>query len=179
MRSNRLKLLRSTTPQKPSKIAHQSCILKHLIFSIESEPMLTWNTHQTPNRTTHAALMNDSGEQQVRHAIESCADKAIHLLKNNIQDDSLYLLFEWDLLTTSLNIVVTDSSKTQDAPEVVHCIFSGVHNTLVQADKTQQIIYADTVKFWLHDYLTTCTAFFSYSLVAIFHSGTRQNTELL
>ncbi len=141
--------------------------------------MLSWNTNQTNERTIHVAVLADGGEQQVRRAIENCADKAINLLENTIQDDSLYLLFEWDANTSSLKVVVTDASKLHDSPESVYCIFSGVDTMLSQEDETQRFIYADTVKFWLHDYLTTCTAFFRYSLVAIFHSTTRQNTELL
>jgi len=139
--------------------------------------MLTWTT--TNDRITHTAVMTESTEQHVKDAIENCADKAIELLKNTVQDDSLYLLFEWDLSTASLTVVVTDASKTHDSTESVQCVFSGVQTKFSQADETQQLEYADTVKFWLHDYLTTCTAFFSYSLVAIFHSSTRKNTELL
>ena len=141
--------------------------------------MLTWNINQTNHRITHTAMMIDSVEQQVKLAIENCADKAIKLLKNTIQDDSLYLLFEWDLNTASLSIVVTDASKTHDSPDSVHCVFSGVYSEFAQANEAQRLEYADTVKFWLHDYLTTCSTFFSYSLVAIFHNSTRQNTELL
>jgi hypothetical protein len=140
--------------------------------------MLSWNTNKTNERTIHMAALADSAEQEVRRAIENCADKAINLLENTVQDDSLYLLFEWDANISSLKVVVTDASKLHDSPEWVYCVFSGVDTMLAQ-DETQRVIYADTVKFWLHDYLTTCTAFFRYSLVAIFHGTTRQNTELL
>lgn len=141
--------------------------------------MLTWKTNTTNDRITYTAVVTDKTDYQVKSAIEKSADKAISLLKNNIQDDSLYLLFEWNTNASSLNIVVTDSSKTNDSNESVNCVFSGIKDEFANADEAQQLAYADTVKFWLHDYLTTCTAFFSYSLVAIFHSSTRKHTELL
>lgn len=141
--------------------------------------MLTWNTNNTNDRISYTAVITDPNEYQVKIAIEKSADKAIGLLKDTIQDDSLYLLFEWDINTASLTVVVTDASKTHDSTESIRCICSGVQSKFSQADETQRLEYADTIKFWLHDYLTTCTAFFSYSLVAIFHSSTRKNTELL
>ncbi len=139
--------------------------------------MLNWTTTETPNATFHSTAVLDTEENQIRKAIEACADKAINLLNTNIQDDSLYVLFEWDKQLTTLNIVVTDSAKKNDAPESVCCTFPSL--ALDLATQEQKAIYTDAIKFWLHDYLTTCTAFFSYSLVAIFHSSTRSNTELL
>lgn len=139
--------------------------------------MLTWNIHQTINNTLHATSVTGTTEQDIRKTIEACTDKAINLLKNNIQDDSLYLLFEWNTSNASLHIVVTDVTKNHDAPESVCCTLSNL--TKEFSSQEQSIAYTESVKFWLHDYLTTCTAFFSYSLVAVFHSSTRNNTELL
>lgn len=137
--------------------------------------MLSWTRSQTNDRIIHSAEMTGSSEQQIRQALESCADKAIALLDTNIQDDSLYLLFEWNLISSSLSVVVTDASKTYDASESIYCSFT----ELARLDEAQKISNVDSINFWLHDYLTTCTAFFRYSLVAIFHSSTRNNTELL
>lgn len=141
--------------------------------------MFNWTTHQTESGIVHSISISETSEKTVRHLIEASADKAIQLLKKNIQDDSLYLLFEWDANHAKLNIIVTDASKTQDAPESVCCIFSSLATELARESEEQRFEYTESVKFWLHDYLTTCTAFFSYSLVAIFHSSTRNNTELL
>jgi hypothetical protein len=137
--------------------------------------MLTWNTTSLNNHVLHTASVSETDDQYIRRAIETCTDKAVSLLKNNIQDDSLYLLFEWDIGTSTLTIVTTDATKTHDAPEIIKCNFTEVADKLDKAAAD----YADSIKFWLHDYLTTCTAFFHYSLVAIFHSSTRNNTELL
>lgn len=141
--------------------------------------MYNWTSHQTGNHIIHTLEVAETSEKAVRHIIEASTDKAISKLKENIQDDSLYLLFEWDVTQAKLNIVTTDANKTQDAPESVCCTFSSLAIELARESEEQRHNYTESVKFWLHDYLTTCTAFFSYSLVAIFHSSTRSHTELL
>lgn len=141
--------------------------------------MLTWTSHKDGNKTAYAISVSDTSEKAIRQIIEDCADKAIALLKQNIQDDSLYLLFEWYPQEAKLNIVVTDASKTQDAPISVTCTFSSLALELARESEEQYLNYIESVKFWLHDYLSTCTGFFSYSLVAIFHSSSRTSTELL
>ncbi len=141
--------------------------------------MLNWNTRHIDNRVIHEVFVAETSEKSLRQSIEACTDKAIASLKTNIQDDSLYLLFEWNQNLATLNIFVTDSSKTKDSLESVCCNFSSLAIELARENEDQRNNYTDTIKFWLHDYLSTCTAFFSYSLVAIFHSSTRQNTELL
>jgi hypothetical protein len=139
--------------------------------------MLNWNTTHSNNQTLHCLRVSNTAELQIRKTIEACADKAISLLASNIQDDSLYLLFEWNSSDAGLNILVTDATKRHDAPEIVHCSFPDLANEV--STQEQRNTYAESVHFWLHDYLTTCTAFFNYSLVAIFHSSNRENTELL
>jgi hypothetical protein len=144
--------------------------------------MLNWTTSSTPTTIIHAASVADSAAASVKASVEAATDQAVALLKNNIQDDSLYLLFEWNADAAKLTILVTDASKTQDAPELVCCSFPMLALEASNSDARGALTSAtstDSVKFWLHDYLTTCTAFFSYSLVAIFHSSTRSNTELL
>lgn len=139
--------------------------------------MPNWTTTETLNTTIHSSYELDTEENTLRKTIEACADKAIGLLKTNIEDDSLYVLFEWNEALATLNIVVTDATKQNDAQQSVCCTFPNLALSL--ANQEQRAAYTDAIKFWLHDYLTTCTAFFSYSLVAIFHSSTRNNTELL
>lgn len=139
--------------------------------------MLNWTTTEALNTTIHSTSELDIDESKICKTIEACADKAIGLLKTNIQDDSLYVLFEWNEELAQLKIVVTDAAKKNDTQESVCCTFPNLALGLVNQE--QRVTYTDTIKFWLHDYLTTCTAFFSYSLVAIFHSSTRDNTELL
>ncbi|GGY72236.1 hypothetical protein GCM10011613_16490 [Cellvibrio zantedeschiae] len=141
--------------------------------------MLTWISHHTESNTVHAVSVAETSENAVCQIIEASAEKAIQILKENIQDNSLYLLFEWDANQAKLNIVVTDASKKLDSPQSVCCTFSSLAVELARESEEQRLGYTESVKFWLHDYLTTCTAFFNYSLVAIFHSSSRDNTELL
>lgn len=139
--------------------------------------MLNWTTTEILNTTNHSTFELDTDEKNLRHTFEACTEKAISLLQHNIQDDSLYVLFEWNEESATLSIVVTDATKKNDAQQSVCCTFPNLALNLASTE--QRTAYTDTIKFWLHDYLTTCTAFFSYSLVAIFHSSTRNNTELL
>lgn len=106
----------------------------------------------------------------MKSAIEQCIEKACSLLASNIQDDSLYLLFEWFADTATLKVLVTDSSKTQDAPQVIRCQFIRLENDAEIAERVQ---------YWIRDYLTTCASFMQYSLVAAFHFQGREHCVLL
>ena len=127
-----------------------------------------WQTQAAP-RGTHY-ILTDTALSPLKDTLETCAEKAISLLDKNIQDDSLYLLFEWNPSTTTLNIVVTDADKQQDSPFSVGAHFEQLENT----ETTNELI-----RFLLSDYLASCSAFFHYSLVAIFHSSSRSNSNLL
>ena len=115
---------------------------------------------------THYTLANTK-QVSLKDGLEACAAKAISLLNDNIQDESLYLLFEWNPQASSLNVVVTDASKQQNAP------------ISVGADFEQTDTGTEQVKFLLSDYLASYSAFFRYSLVAIFHGSNRADTTLL
>ena len=149
--------------------------------------MNAWNIHNTVNGKNHSInFLSDflsSEKDDLKLAIEACAEKAISLLEENIQDDSLYFMFEWDSTCTTLTVILTDASKQQDAPERFTASFSGLHNHLARLalnEREEQIQkYIELIKFWLYDYLTTSTAFLQYSLVAIFHSSSRDQSELL
>ncbi|WP_054112562.1 hypothetical protein [Marinagarivorans algicola] len=129
--------------------------------------LLQW-TQSTP--FIHNAKCSHSEHLALKLAIEQCIEKACSLLVSNIQNDSLYLLFEWFPDVATLSVVVTDSSKMQDAPYVIECQFTLSDNN---ADMSEQIQY------WIRDYLTTCASFMQYSLVAAFHSQGREHSVLL
>ena len=118
---------------------------------------------------THYAL-EDTTQLSLKAGVEACAAKAIGLLDKNIQDDSLYLLFEWNESTAGLNIVVTDASKQQDSAISVGAHFGAQEKSAATSE---------LVKFLLSDYLASCSGFFRYSLVAIFHCSNRANSQLL
>lgn len=132
-----------------------------------------WTQQQLPNGIClHTTTTLDSSDAALRKSIEHTAEKAISLLDNNIQDDSLYLMFEWNASESYLHVVVCNAQKTNDAAEQVRIYIQDMR-THASEELNEKIHY------WLHDYLTTCTAFFRYSLVAVFHCGDRTRTKLL
>jgi hypothetical protein len=145
--------------------------------------MNTWNIITDNKTTNHSCDFLSRNNDELKLAIEACAGKAISLLKENIQDDSLYLMFEWSPGDSVLTVVLTDATKQQDACQKVVGVFSELNQTLTQltpsarAEQTQTT--TELIQFWLYDYLTTCTEFFKYSLVAIFHSSSRSESQLL
>ena len=133
----------------------------------------SWTQQQLPNGIClHTTITTETSDAVLRKIIEQSAEKAISLLAKNIQDDSLYLMFEWNITEHYLHIVVCNAQKTNDAPEQVRTYLQDTSTHSPEELKEQ-------IHYWLHDYLTTCTAFFRYSLVAVFHSGDRGRTELL
>lgn len=133
----------------------------------------SWTQQQLPNGIClHTITTTENNDTALRKAIEDAAEKAISLLNKNIQDDSLYLMFEWNPAEHYLQIVVCNAQKTNDAPQQVRTYLQDTSSHTPEELKEQ-------IHYWLHDYLTTCTAFFRYSLVAVFHTGDRNRTELL
>ncbi len=114
-------------------------------------------------------------DAQVQSAINQGAEKAAAMQRKNIQDDSMYLLFNWNAALATLTICVTDAARKNDSSQIVICKFP----VLAQAENTKTDDYAEDVKYWVSNYLTTSCAFLQYSLVAGFCRGTRERVELL
>lgn len=119
--------------------------------------------------TVHGAACTGDSEEAVKIGLEAALEKAVSLLDSNVSDDSRYLLCEWNADATTLSIVVSDDQKTTDAAGVVQCRFADM-------DKSVDV---ELVQFLIRDYLTTCTAFLGWSLLAAFHEGDRQASRLL
>src|SRR4051812_8538168 len=113
--------------------------------------MLNWNCNTANNTVIHYTIVAETDDTSLRLAIEACAEKAIKLLKENIQDDSLYLLFEWNPESSTLTIAVTDADKKLDAAQTVSCVFSGLHSGLKQLNSTdyewQVADHIESIKF--------------------------------
>ena len=134
----------------------------------------------------HLAFFKELGETELKSAIIDCIDKAVELLPQNIGDDSRYFLFEWDLVYSTLTVVVTDDSKENDSRHVVKCIMSTLDEKMSELASTSERTweaktkeFSELVKGWIHNYLTTCSGFMKYSLIAIFHNESRENAKLL
>ncbi|RNL60164.1 hypothetical protein D0911_14185 [Zhongshania marina] len=119
-------------------------------------------------------------EAELAPLLAACVNKAVDELHSNILDNSLYLLFEFDK-NLVLNIVVTDESKQQESPYRVVCDMASLRSYLLESThwKFKGEEFADVVKHELRDYLSTCSGFMRYSLVAVFSEGDRAKTELL
>ncbi|MEE2869048.1 MAG: hypothetical protein VYE17_00835 [Pseudomonadota bacterium] len=131
---------------------------------------LEWNEQAQQEGTvlyTLSCAGND--EDAIKAGVEAALEKAVSLLDRNVRDDSRYLLCEWDADAARLQVVVSDDSKTRDAPEAVECRFEPFDAALDVA----------LLQFLIRDYLTTCTAFLGWSLLAAFHEGDRQRSRLL
>ena len=131
---------------------------------------LEWNEQAQQEGTvlyTLSCAGND--EDAIKAGVEAALEKAVSLLDRNVRDDSRYLLCEWNADAARLQVVVSDDSKTKDAPEVVECRFEPFDVALDVA----------LLQFLIRDYLTTCTAFLGWSLLAAFHEGDRQRSRLL
>ena len=131
---------------------------------------LQWNEQAQQEGTvlyTLSCAGND--EDAIKAGVEAALEKAVSLLDRNVRDDSRYLLCEWNADAARLQVVVSDDSKTKDAPEAVECCFEPFDAALDVA----------LLQFLIRDYLTTCTAFLGWSLLAAFHEGDRQRSRLL
>ena len=131
---------------------------------------LDW-TQQTLNDggVLHMARCAGDSDLAIKDALEGALEKAVALLDRNVRDDSRYLLCEWDANAATLQVVVTNDDKLVDAPEVVKC----------HLERLAGPVDEELVSFLLRDYLTTCTAFLGWSLLAAFHEGDRQRSRLL
>jgi hypothetical protein len=133
---------------------------------------LVWQESTNDGITLISAGCEQMGENSHQQAVNQSVDKAIELLPLNIDDDSMYIIFEWDAQQLLLSIAVTDETKTKDAERCVQCRFS-------RFDSSDMDDTTEDIRYWIRDYLTTCDAFMRFSLIAIFHSGDRQRVDLL
>jgi len=126
---------------------------------------LDWRIYEELPYIIHFAKLDPLSGERTEFAIQMSIDKAVSLLSDNINDNSRYFLVEWDEVNSNLRILVTDDSKQTDSKYVVTCQIPP-HTS-------------DDIKYWVKDYLTTCSEFFKFSLVAVFQCGTRDKLELL
>ncbi len=134
---------------------------------------LDWKRQISTNNQCEiiSATVENSQRELIHLAIKNTVDKAVSLLADNIKDNSRYFLCEWEPLINCLTIVVTDDSKTIDGNTAVKL-------TLSASPKNNEEL-TDDVRHWIHNYLTTHAGFMQFSLIAIFHSSSRNKTILL
>lgn len=117
-------------------------------------------------------------DEQISLAVCECIDKAVSFLSKSIQDDSMYLLFDWQAENASLSILVTDETKQSDSKYVVVCQFSGVQQCTLNNNESQ-LDYIEKIHYSIKDYLTTCPGFLAFSLVAVFRDDVSESSRIL
>jgi len=109
----------------------------------------------------HSSVSTSGNEAELKQAVLDAADYAFNLLDQNIEDDSMFCLFDWDFDKKKLLIAVTDPSKKKLAKHTVELILTGYADHI--ADKEDQ---QEQIQLWLHNYITTAANFLQFSLVA-------------
>ncbi len=132
-----------------------------------------WQHQSISGAELYRRRFSGSDQPALKQALEASAIKAVELLEKSIQDDSLFLLFEWNPASAELTVVVTDACKENDSP---YMVLAEIPDLLEVATPDAS---AASIQFLLSDFLASYSPFFRYSLVAIFHSGSRNETSLL
>ena len=141
---------------------------------------LEWNVNNTDSpRYLHQTVCNEPNEAAIKEVVDGSIERAIDCLHENIQDDSLYFLVEWNDAESSLTIIVTDDSKQKESPHKIVSDFSNVMGQVMSGAMKDINVDIEKIQYWVRDFLTTSTGFIRFSLVAIFSRGDRSNTILM
>jgi hypothetical protein len=123
----------------------------------------------------HSAIVSSANEADIKQAVLAAADYAFDLLNDNIEDDSMFCLFDWNFSEQRLVIAVTDPSKKIFAKHTVKLTLEGYSSHM--ADKEDQ---QEQIQLWVHNHITTAATFLQFSLVAaIITEGDTRNSTLL
>lgn len=146
---------------------------------------LTWHENTLDNAgVLHDATSDASTEHALKLAISECVEKSAQLMHLNIVDESQLMMYGWDPIQATLTVVMTDISKQHDSVHTCRCVFPSLSQQLAEAEQASSSSQAreactQNVALWIKDYLTTCSTFMNFSLVALFHTGDRQASSLL
>lgn len=113
------------------------------------------------NNFCHSSVSTSTNEAELKQAVIAAADYAFDLLDANIEDDSMFCLFDWDFNQQRLLIAVTDPTKNKLAKHTVVLTLEGYASHI--ADKEEQ---QEQIQLWLHNHITTAATFLQFSLVA-------------
>lgn len=123
----------------------------------------------------HSSVSASSKEDDLKHAVLEAADYAFNLLEQNIEDDSMFCLFDWNFDLQRLLIAVTDPTKKKLAKHTVELRLTA-YSEHIAAKEDQQ----EQIQLWLHNYITTAANFLQFSLVAaIIADGDTSSSVLL
>ncbi|GAA0787005.1 hypothetical protein [Marinobacterium sediminicola] len=118
-------------------------------------------------------------DNAVKDDLEETLAQAITFLNANVKNESLFFMVEWDAASSTLTLSVTDAQKEQDAADVVTCRFAELQQQLEAEGEAALDVVSSKIAFWAKDFLSTCTPFMNYSLVAVYTDGDRDKAGLL
>ena len=163
--------------------------MTHQLNWLETPPItnpLKTTSHEDSEHIIHSASLVHTEASELKAAIINTINKAVELLPCNMEDTSRYFLFEWDTKTCCLTVVITDDNKEIDSRHIVQCNMSGLNRRMEELLSNSKETLKNSIseltqeiKESIHNYLTTSAGFMRYSLIAVFHSDSRENTKLI
>ncbi|MFA0809913.1 hypothetical protein [Microbulbifer epialgicus] len=134
----------------------------------------------------HCARSSAISESDVYRDLAETLGMAVSKLNESINDSSLYLLIRWEAVSATLMISVTDDSRMHDSDIVVQCHFQALEQKLQEVQdhsakekQEAQEIFAENLRFWCKEYLSTDQGFSQFSLVALFADKSRESAVIL
>jgi hypothetical protein len=132
---------------------------------------MNWEVDQ---KFCHRAASDTESEGELKQAVLAAADYAFDLLDENIEDDSMFCLFDWDFNQQRLLIAVSDPSKKKLAKHTVILNLKGYASHIVNKEDQQE-----QIQLWLHNHITTAAVFLQFSLVAAITADSDINNSIL
>lgn len=133
---------------------------------------LEWSESQRDEFLLVSACVEASGEPDLQASVEAAVARGVELMPRTVVDASRYFMCEWRAQHSLLRIQVTDETKNIDSPIRVELSLPGFQ----ERSESQS---SELVKFWITDYLSTCTDFLRFAVIALFHTGDRTRGVLL
>jgi hypothetical protein len=120
-------------------------------------------TQETSNdgKVLHKTISRENTQNGLKVSILSCADHAFSLFDDNVKNESMYCLFDWNYGQQTLTISVTEPSKVVSSKHIVQLKLEKFDDYLNDKEDQQE-----QIQLWLHNHLTTSAEFLQYSLVA-------------
>jgi hypothetical protein len=120
-------------------------------------------TQETSNdgKVLHKTISRENTQNGLKVSILSCADHAFSLFDDNVKNESMYCLFDWNYGQQTLTISVTEPSKIVSSKHIVQLKLEKFDDYLNDKEDQQE-----QIQLWLHNHLTTSAEFLQYSLVA-------------
>lgn len=144
--------------------------------------LISWtitNANENPaanaNSLLHYADCTTSADDEIQSFINQLIEHTMNIIPPGLRDDARYLLFDWDCDSAILTVTSTNDDKTRDAPDQISSCLQNWRNP--EPDKAEE--HTASLRYWIRDYLTTCPAFLSYALIAVFCEGDRSQARLL